>query len=209
MKNYIFVLCLLVISCGKSKQKVTVAARDNSGVVASKNEKSEQFSKEDNLKQLNSGILDALKTKNYQKFAEFIHPEKGVRFSMYAFVNPEKDKVFSRADFEKYISTKVKFTWGTRDGTGDPLVLSLQDYLTKWVYKRDFSSGEYLLNRFKGQGNSLNNLKEKYPGLDFTENYIAGSEKFSGMDWNSLRLVFEKSNGKYWLVAVINDEWTI
>jgi hypothetical protein len=57
--------------------------------------------------------------------------------------------------------------------------------------------------------NSLNNLKAIYPKGDFTENYIKGSEANAEMDWKSLRLVFEELHGKYFLVAVVNDQWTI
>ena len=103
----------------------------------------------------------------------------------------------------------TKFTWGEKDGTGDLLVISLENYLQQWIFKRDFTQSQFYLNEFKGKGNSLNNLKKIYPEADFTENYIPGSEKYSGMDWNALRFVFEKFQDEYYLVAVINDEWTI
>ena len=147
--------------------------------------------------------------KDYVKFTNYIHPEKGVRFSMYAYVNPKKDKHFTKEDFKKYVATNIKFTWGEKDGTGDPLILSIKDYLIQWVFKKDFTKGEFHFNTFKGTGNSLNNLKEIYPNEDFTENYIGGSEEYGGMDWNCLRFVFEELFGTYYLVAAINDEWTI
>ncbi|MBK8311687.1 MAG: hypothetical protein IPL04_13125 [Chitinophagaceae bacterium] len=34
-------------------------------------------------------------------------------------------------------------------------------------------------------------------------------KKFDGMDWRSIRLVFKIKDGKYFLVGVIHDEWTI
>ena len=161
------------------------------------------------LKNLNNEILTALKSKDYDRFSQFIHPEKGLRFSMYAYVQPEKNKHFSQKDFNRYISMPTKFTWGEKDGTGDLLVISLENYLQQWIFKRDFTQSQFYLNEFKGKGNSLNNLKKIYPEADFTENYIPGSEKYSGMDWNALRFVFEKFQDEYYLVAVINDEWTI
>ncbi len=167
------------------------------------------FSKEVILEKMNDDLLQAIKLGNYGTFSDCIHPEKGVRFSMYAFVNRNEDKHFSKADFQKYFPTKTIFTWGSRDGTGEIYQATINNYFKKWIFKKDFIQSKYSFNRFQGSGNSLNNLKEIYPDADFTENYISGSEKYSGMDWNSLRFVFEKFEGKYYLVAVINDEWTI
>ena len=60
------------------------------------------------------------------------------------------------------------------------------------------------------QGNSVNNLKEIYPNRHFIDYHFSGfDQKLKGMDWTSLRLVIEKQNGEYFLVAVIHDQWTI
>lgn len=166
-------------------------------------------SKENTLKNLNDVVLETLRTKNYHQLSNYIHPKKGISFSMYAFVNPQVDKHFSREDFSYYLDKKTKFTWGEKDGSGDLLVLSLNDYLNDWVFKKNFTKGQYYLNEFKASGNSLNNLKKNYPNLDFTENYLPGTAEFGEMDWNCLRFVFDEFEGKNYIVAVINDQWTI
>lgn len=165
--------------------------------------------KEVALKQTNDEVLKALKDKDYTTFASLIHPEKGVRFSMYAYVDVKEDKHFSKADFEKYQPTKTLFTWGAHDGSGDPYKATINDYLSKWVFSKDFTTSQYSMNKFIGGGNSLNNLKEIYHKDDFTENYIKGTEKYGNMDWKTVRFVFEEFQGKYYLVAVLNDQWTI
>ena len=165
-------------------------------------------SAEDQPTALNAELLSLLKNRQYDELAKYIHPEKGVQFSMYAFVS-DHDKKFSAEDFKKYLHSPVKFTWGETDGEGKKLVMPLKNYLQDWVFKRDFTKGKLSVNTFQGHGNSLNNLEEKFPGALFTENYIEGTEKYSGMDWYSLRFVFEQFNGKYYLVAIINDQWTI
>lgn len=203
-------ICLMLFVCFSCKKE---SSQPNHGSVKSPDSvstnKTLELTKKDSLKILNEEMIGLFESKQYLKISDYLHPEKGVRFSMYAYINPEKDKVFSKTDYEKYIGSNVKFTFGERDGSGEPLVLSLKDYFDKWVFKRDFSQSKFTLNEFQGHGNSLNNLKKIYPNSDFTENFIAGSEKYSGMDWNSLRFVFEKLDGKYYLVAIINDEWTI
>jgi hypothetical protein len=34
-------------------------------------------------------------------------------------------------------------------------------------------------------------------------------KKFEGMDWASLKLVFENSNNEWYLVGIVHDQWTI
>ena len=43
----------------------------------------------------------------------------------------------------------------------------------------------------------------------FIDYHFSGfDQKLNGMDWVSLRLVFEKQNGQYFIVAIIHDQWT-
>lgn len=209
MKNTIIFLLILAVSCTKEISKDSEIRAENIPAVHREDSATGKLSNKEILKSLNDSVIQALKTQSYDKFSTFIHPEKGIRFSMYAFIRPEKDKHFSCEDFMFYINKPTKFTWGEKDGSGDLLIISLRDYLETWAFKRDFSTSEFYLNKFKGVGNSMNNLEKIYPDTSFTENYIPGSEKYSGMDWNALRFVFEKYQGKYYLIAVINDQWTI
>lgn len=209
-KTFAVLLLLIIFSCDKKQEKNPAVSTDN---IKRSNErtdtKQDALSTEVALKKTNDEVLQALKVGYYDIFANYIHPQKGVRFSMYAFVNKNEDKQFSKADFEKYLPSKTVFTWGSRDGSGEIYKATLNSYLKDWVFKKDFTKSEYAFNKFLAGGNSLNNLKEIYPNTNFTENYISGSEKNSGMDWNALRFVFEEFDGKYYIVAVINDEWTI
>lgn len=209
-KTFAIFLLLFVLSCEKKQDKNPAVATDN---LKRSNErtdtKQDALSTEVALKKTNDELLQALKVGYYDIFANYIHPQKGVCFSMYAFINKNEDKHFTKADFEKFVPSKTIFTWGSRDGSGEIYKSTLDKYLKDWVFKKDFTKSEYSLNQFRGGGNSLNNLKEMYPNTNFTENYIPGSEKNGGMDWNALRFVFEEFDGKYYVVAVINDEWTI
>ncbi|WBX96617.1 hypothetical protein [Chryseobacterium gambrini] len=210
-KIIISLLVLSAVACKKNPEKFVndeVNAKGKTITDSSVISKA-KITKDQSLKKINEDIIQALKDKNFKKFAEFIHPEKGVRFSMYAFVNPKEDKKFSKADFIRYQSTKTLFTWGTMDGSGDLYRATIRDYLADWVYSKDFATAQVSLNEFLGKGNSLNNLKEIYPNADFTENFMKGSEANSGMDWKCLRLIFEEFQGKYYLIGVVNDQWTI
>ncbi|MDQ1161208.1 hypothetical protein QE422_001576 [Chryseobacterium sp. SORGH_AS 447] len=212
MKKAVILLSFLaVVACKKNPEKFVNDKADSTKPAQTGNRQQTSVSvdKETALKAANEGVLQALKDKNYKRFADFIHPEKGVRFSMYAFVSPEGDKLFSKSDFIKYQPTKTIFTWGALDGSGDLYKSTITDYLIKWVYSKDFATGQVSINEFQGKGNSMNNLKEIYPKADFTENFVKGSESNPEMDWKCLRLVFEQYQGKYYLIGVVNDQWTI
>lgn len=157
-------------------------------------------------------VLTLVKEKNYVSFAEYIHPVSGLRFSPYSYIDSVKDIRLSRDKFLAAVKNKKqKITWGSYDGSGDRILLALEGYFKEFVYDADFVNPEKLAtNKIIGVGNSLNNLEEIYPGLAFTESYFSGFEKkYEGMDWRSLRLVFKKEGDRYYLVAIIHDQWTI
>ncbi|WP_080780085.1 hypothetical protein [Chryseobacterium phocaeense] len=207
----IFILSLLT-TCKKNPEKPVPNVIDSMTVAKEKNKEAEAEKKKTDvaaIKKTNDDILLALKNKDYKTFASFIHPEKGISFSMYGFVDPGEATHFSKADFEKNLPTKTLFTWGAMDGSGDPYKVTINEYLTKWVFSKDFTASQYSLNKFLREGNSLNNLQKTYPGKNFTENYIKGTDKNADMDWKTLRFVFEEFEGKQYLIAVVNDQWTI
>lgn len=166
--------------------------------------------KNSSLSQQAQFIQQRLAAQDYSAVIDSIHPTRGVRFSMYAYIDTSKDKVFSRNDFSKYLTQdRTKFTWGNLDGVGDPLIIPLPEYLDDWVQASRFNDASISINEFIGSGNSLNNLSDSYPNADFVEFYHTGDPQFEGMDWRALRLVFEEYEGRRYLVAIITDEWTI
>lgn len=158
-------------------------------------------------------VLLALKNKDYTAFANFIHPLEGVRFSPYGFVDTTSDIVLSPRAFLDELSKKpqTKITWGEYDGTGEPIVLTIEAYFKKFVYNADFlNAPQNSWNEMIGSGNSLNNLTTIYKDCAFTEHHFPGfNQKYSGMDWCSLRLVFKKYNNQIYLVGIVHDQWTI
>jgi len=162
------------------------------------------------LRQQALRIQRALANRDFERITNDIHPTRGVRFSMYAYVRPETDKVFSREQYAQYLQqSKIRFTWGEKDGTGDPLIEPLPTYLDTWVKGSTFNNASISINEFKNNGNSINNLRKIYQDSDVVEFYYKGSDEYSGMDWRVLRLVFDEYQGRRYLVAVINDQWTV
>ena len=158
-------------------------------------------------------ILTLLKNKNYLAFANYIHPVEGIRFSPYGFVDTVHDIRLSKQKFINELGQPVQdmIVWGEFDGTGDPIKMTLNNYMQRFVYDVDFAKPEKRsINEFLGGGNSLNNLELVYKNCDFTESHFPGfDKKYGGMDWRSLRLVFKVRDRKFFLVGIVHDEWTI
>ena len=201
MKINPFIFSVILIGCNKVDPNQAIIPK-------AKAELSTENSQEKTIIKINNEIVNLLKSKDYKKLSTYIHPEKGIRFSMYSFISDD-GKSFSKSDFEKYIDSGEKFTFGHKDGSGAIYIVSLKDYLNNWVFKRDLVKAKINYESFEGKGNSLNNIKEKYPNSITVENYLAGTVEYSYMDWNSLILVFEKIENQYYMVAIANNQWTV
>ena len=164
------------------------------------------------LSAMTKEVLTLFKNKDYERLDSFIHPEEGIRFSPYGTVLPKEDKKFSRAEFKDLITANrnKKIEWCSYDGSGNPILLTPGEYFGKFVYDGNFLNPQKAGVNIKfGTGNSINNLKTAYPGAEFTENYLDGTKKKGGVDWRSVRLVYKLENGRYYLVGIIHDQWTI
>lgn len=165
----------------------------------------------DNLLSTTVKVLELLKDKDMDDLADFVHPTKGVRISPYGYVDVENHLEFSREEVaELEDSTKV-YTWGHYDGSGEPIDLNFDDYYDRFIFDEDFSNPQIIGNNVRiGQGNTLHNIGEVYPDGRFVELHFPEIDpQYEGMDWRSLRLVFEKVDGDWYLVGIVHDEWTI
>ena len=156
-------------------------------------------------------ILQTLKTKDFEKLAAFIHPTSGARFSPYGHIDTSMHRKFLPQQFINALKGGKKMLWGYYDGSGDSIKLSVDAYFKKFVYNADFLNAKQTsINKMIGSGNSLNNLQTIYKDADFIESYFPGFDaKYNGMDWTALRLVYRKYEDKFYLVAVVHDQWTI
>ncbi|WP_339317149.1 hypothetical protein [Paenibacillus sp. FSL R10-2734] len=159
-----------------------------------------------------STVMNALKNKDMNQLAAWVHSEKGLRFSPYAYVDTKNDIVFTKSEVEVLMNDTTKRVWRTFAGSGDLIELTFADYYKQFVYDADFiQTAEIAVNKGLGQGTTINNLNEVYPKeqYDFVEYHIAGIDpSVEGMDWRSLRLVFEKIGEDHALVGIIHDQWT-
>jgi hypothetical protein len=155
-------------------------------------------------------VINALAEKDLAAVAEVVHPEQGVRFSPYTYVE-ESHQVFAADELAGLAGSVEIFLWGYFDGTGDPIQLTFDDYYERFIYSADFDSPEAMaVNEELGFGNTINNIADFYPGSSFVEYHFSGIvEEYSGMDWVSLRLVFVEEDGSWFLIGIVHDQWTI
>lgn len=157
-------------------------------------------------------VMRILKNGDMSNLAAWAHPDKGVRFSPYAYVDQEKDLVFSRDELKDLMVDPTIYEWRTFPGSGELIELTYADYHKKFVYDADFlKDAKVSLNEAQGESTTANNLNEVYPIAthDFVEYHIDGIDpSFEGMDWRSLRFVFEKIENDRILVGIIHDQWT-
>ncbi|MEO7313848.1 MAG: hypothetical protein ABIW47_01595 [Ginsengibacter sp.] len=203
---------LLIISCGSEQstdEKTSIDSSQTTDSVKTLLPTNTKPVVDDTVavKTLTKEILTSLKNNEYENLASYFHPGSGVRFSPYAYIDTSNDVRLSADEFTKAIKSNQKFTWGHADGSGDPIKLTIPEYFKKFVYNADFLSAEKTaVNKMIGGGNSINNLEKTYPDALFTENFDAGKHE---MAWSSLRLVFKKEAGKFYLIGIVHDQWTI
>jgi len=152
----------------------------------------------------------ALKGKNMAKIAALAHPVKGVRFSAYGYIAKDTDRVFKRSQISGLWTNRKVYNWGEFDGSGDPIKMRFSKYYAAFIYDRDFANAPHIeYNNVLGRGNTIVNISEFYPKGKFVEYHFPEGADKNVMGWNSLRLVFEKSGGRWYLVGICHDEWTI
>jgi hypothetical protein len=213
MKHPIILLIIIAFfcSCGNNKQEPKQSTPVDTAVKAPPPVKEEGgLSQQDSIKATGRQVLVFLKEQNFEELIKYFSND-GVLFSPYGYIDIAKSKKLTPSDFLESIQKNWVLTWGNFDGTGDPIKLSVKNYLKKFVYNADYLNAEAVgYDQIIKKGNTKINLQEVYPNKHFIDYHFSGFvQESKGMDWASLRLVFDKQDGQYFLIAIIHDQWTI
>lgn len=165
-------------------------------------------------------VMQRLQDHRWDQLSDYVHPKRGVTFSPNAYVDPESAVTLSREQVRGIDTLSQTFVWGADDGTGDPIEMVPSEYMSEYVSDRDFAdAARGRRDQTLGVGNTMNNLPDAFynqpPGanteqhISFLEYHLPGSQRYGGMDWASLRLVFERENDDWYLIGVVRDGWTI
>lgn len=155
-------------------------------------------------------VAGYLRDRDWSALAGAVHPERGVRFTPYSSVS-DGDMVFSPEEAAAFGTDARSYMWGYSDGAGEPMTMTVRDYVDRFVFNANFTQAPLLaVNRVQVYGNALENVADAYPEGSFVEFYYDGLDPASeGFDWCALKLVFESYQGRLMLVGVIHSEWTI
>ena len=162
------------------------------------------------LKPLAAQVVTAFSGHDGSALAALVHPDKGVRFSPSAYVDLETDRVVSRDRITRQWQDTQVYQWGYAEGSGDPIALTAADYLDRYVSDRPYAAaGNVLIDSDRTLGTTVNNAATVYP-LGRRVEYLVTPPEGQGdpNDWGALRLVFEPSGDRWYLVGVIHDTWS-
>lgn len=155
--------------------------------------------------------LAALKTRNASALSAIAHPSKGVRFSKASYVLPASDITLSATQLANAYTDPTVRMWGRTDGRGDAITLTFSEYHAQYIYGRDFATAQRTAyNETIGRGNSTDNTATVYPDAVLFEAYDPGTDPSKAdVQWQALRLLFERSGTRWYLVGVVHGEWSI
>lgn len=151
--------------------------------------------------------IQALRNRDMVRIAGMAHPEKGVLFSPYG--SAQATNVILKADqLSGALADSTIYTWGSYDGTGEPIELTFADYFERFVYSQDFAQAPQIgYNQVIG---GQYRAEDFDPSSVMVEYHFPGFEpRYEGMDWQSLRLVFEQQEQGWYLVGIIHNQWMI
>lgn len=166
---------------------------------------------QNSLLQTALNVVEIINDKDMQTLSNFVHPTKGVRFSAYGHINMSTDLIFTNTQVAGLMNDTQVYTWGSYDGSGEPINQSFADYFDEFIYDEAYENPNMIGNNVSiAQGNIINNIADAYPNGEFVDFHFNGFDpQFEGLDWSSLKLVFEEDNGTWYLVGIIHDQWTV
>lgn len=167
----------------------------------------------DNVPLLNTAcsVNLILLKEDYAALSGYVHPELGVTFTPYSTVDRENDLCFTAAQIKGLAQDKTIYTWGIVDGRGDPIRMTMEDYFHRYVYDADYTqAGEIGIDRIITSGNALENISAAYSDCRFVDFCLPSADPVNnGLDWHSLKLVFQPMDDRWFLVGIVHGEWTI
>ena len=160
------------------------------------------------LEQKATEILHAIHDRNMALLSNYVHIEKGLLLSPYYSVS-DNTVAFEKNEIQTLLEDETEYLWGYEEANTE-IKLTPSAYFEKHLQvERFFNSDEVFVEHQNQQVDPSYYLKGVFPDSKIVEFYHAGTEKYSGMDWRSINLVFEQNtNGMWRLVAIVNNRFT-
>lgn len=154
---------------------------------------------------------EALKAEDYATLGALVHPERGLTLTACSTVDLDADQNFTADEIRGLAENSRQYLWGYTDGRGDPILLTMKEFMQQYIFAVDYTKApEVGVDQVVLSGNALENVDQAYPGCRFVDLcYRELNPDFGGLDWCSLKLVFEPLEGQWRLVGLIHSQWTI
>ena len=153
-------------------------------------------------------VLLALKSQDMRKLSEFVHPQKGLRLSAYAWVDRD-DKSLSKQQVRSLFRNNRRSVWFRADESGQPMRMTAREFFTKYIYDYDYlKASQISYNTQQKRGITIPNVLDFYPRAIVVEYYEPSPEP-NQRGWDTLWLVFEKLGTDWYLVGIVKDSPTI
>ena len=136
--------------------------------------------------------------------AEYVGPN-GLLLSPDGFVSND-DVVLSADDIAMSGPSRI---WGVEAGSGASIEMTVDDYFEWLRGSTALTSTEVTsYDAVVGQGSTINNIDQFFPGSSTVEYHHGGTSYYGGLDWESVRFVFDLGGDAPVLLAIVSDAWT-
>ncbi len=157
-----------------------------------------------------NSILEDIKSKNFSSVANHVDADKGIVFCPYSggCMNGDNGVSFTKSEVANFMEDNKVYLWGYQDGSGFPIKLTPSQYYDEYLMDASYTTKErYGMTK---QPETRSQIQERFPGSTIVEFYFPGTQQYDFMDWQNLNMVFIKdNNGKWRLIAIVNNRWTI
>ena len=162
------------------------------------------------LLEAGNAVLEVLRAGDVSALSALVDPELGLTFTPYSTVDPSSDLTFLPEQLDQAAISGSAYIWGTTQGRGDPITMTLPEYLSAYVFDADYAQApEVAVDAVLLSGNALENVADAYPEGRFVDYTFPGLDpELGGFDWCSLKLVFEPWENDWYLVGLVHGEWT-
>ena len=171
------------------------------------------------LEQANQAVLQALKNKDGKALAQWVAPDRGLRFIPHPWDDLPKAVVLGLKEVEGLYQSKTKRVWGLGDATGEPIKMTGAQYIQRFVWNVDYSKitdrevlslkdhlGKHYAYRINNE-----DVLEIFPSAWAVTYFFPGITGPQGgaMDWSWLTLLYAPQGAGWKLLGLVHKEWTI
>jgi hypothetical protein len=160
---------------------------------------------ESDMKNVVNKLLEALEKKDAVKqITDLIHPEEGIILTEMVRFGNKEDKLFSKASFLNAMYKNDKLFWGYTYARGDKIVKTLPEYFNDLHRERKKVTKIVPLQTLKGFSS------KGYGVLQGIEVYwINEASETKEYDYLGMVVILSRYKGKWHIVGLLRDRWTI